>query len=149
MHTPNAIAYLRGSREFPDISGAVRFYRHSHGTFVAAQIEGLPKGGSGIFGFHIHSGNSCTGNADDPFFDTGAHYDTKGRPHPYHAGDMPPLFGGSGFAFSSFVTDRFSADSIIGRTVVVHSMPDDFTSQPAGNAGKKIACGVIEAVYLQ
>jgi len=40
-------------------------------------------------------------------------------------------------------TDRFSVDEIIGRTVVIHSDPDDFLSQPAGNAGKKIACGEI------
>lgn len=46
-------------------------------------------------------------------------------------------------AYMSVKTDRFSADDRIGRTVVIHSGPDDFHSQPAGNAGKKIACGVI------
>ena len=44
----------------------------------------------------------------------------------------------------NFLTDRFTLKEIIGRTVVIHSMPDDFTSQPSGNSGEKIACGVIK-----
>ena len=48
-----------------------------------------------------------------------------------------------GNAYLSVKTDRFSVSDVIGRTVVVHSNPDDFHSQPAGNAGTKIACGVI------
>jgi Cu-Zn family superoxide dismutase len=51
-----------------------------------------------------------------------------------------------GKAFLSVKTDRFSVDEIIGRTIVIHSDPDDFHSQPAGNAGKKIACGVIQKI---
>ena len=46
--------------------------------------------------------------------------------------------------YLSVKTDRFSVNEIIGRTVVIHSDPDDFHTQPAGNAGKKIACGVIQ-----
>jgi len=65
--------------------------------------------------------------------------------HPHHAGDLPPLFGNNGYALSMFLTTRFSVSEIIGRTVILHSAPDDFTSQPAGNSGVKIACGVIVA----
>ena len=61
----------------------------------------------------------------------------------YHAGDMPPLFGTDRFAFSAFLTDRFSAEEGIGKTVIIHDSPDDFTTQPSGNSGVKIACGVI------
>ena len=56
---------------------------------------------------------------------------------------MPPLFGCNGAAFSVFLTDRITVNEIIGKTVIIHSDPDDFTSQPSGNAGTKIACGVI------
>lgn len=61
-----------------------------------------------------------------------------------HAGDLPPLLSCQGNAYLSVKTDRFSVNEIIGRTVVIHSNPDDFHTQPAGNAGKKIACGVIQ-----
>lgn len=67
-----------------------------------------------------------------------------GQAHPEHAGDLPPLIRCRGNAYLSFRTDRFSVNEIIGRTVVIHSDPDDFHTQPAGNAGKKIACGVIQ-----
>lgn len=63
--------------------------------------------------------------------------------HPKHAGDLPPLLACQGSAYLSVKTDRFCVEDILGRTVVIHSDPDDFHSQPAGNAGKKIACGVI------
>jgi len=43
----------------------------------------------------------------------------------------------------SVLTDKFTVEEIIGKTIIIHNMPDDFTSQPAGNAGQKIACGII------
>ncbi|MBP3342443.1 MAG: superoxide dismutase family protein, partial [Peptococcaceae bacterium] len=61
-----------------------------------------------------------------------------------HAGDLIPLLSVGGKAWSSFYTGRFYPEDIIGRTVVIHNMPDDFRSQPAGDSGEKIACGVIE-----
>lgn len=50
-------------------------------------------------------------------------------------------------AFSAFLTDRFTVKEILNRTVVIHSRPDDFTTQPSGNSGEKIACGVIKSVF--
>ncbi|NLF57432.1 MAG: superoxide dismutase family protein, partial [Candidatus Hydrogenedens sp.] len=97
-----------------------------------------------VFGFHIHEGNACTGNASDPFAATGGHFNPQSCPHPQHAGDLPPLFGNNGYAWSSVLTDRFTVDAIAGRTVVIHRRPDDFTTQPSGNSGEKIACGVIK-----
>ncbi|MBR6728207.1 MAG: superoxide dismutase family protein, partial [Clostridia bacterium] len=86
---------------------------------------------------------SCAEGEDDPFAATGAHYNPEGCPHPYHKGDLPPLFGADGVAISAFLSDRFSVSEVLGKTVVLHSAPDDFTTQPAGGAGEKIACGVI------
>lgn len=147
---PQAIATVRGSDRYPDITGTVKFYQIRGGVLVAAEIFGLPTSDeqckSPVFGFHIHSGNACTGNADDPFINAHMHYDLHGCPHPYHAGDLPPLFGVNGYAFSAFVTGRFSVREIVGKTVIIHANPDDFTTQPAGNAGAKIACGEI-AMY--
>lgn len=142
----SATAKIDGSEKFPDIYGIVCFKQQERGVSVEAEIFNLPKGGmckSGIFGFHIHEGDSCTGNEKDPFLDTKGHYNPKECPHPYHAGDLPPLFENQGYAKMSVFTDRFSVEDIIGKTVVIHSMADDFTSQPAGKAGEKIACGII------
>lgn len=144
---PQAIATVRGSDTYPNIQGEVRFYQTRMGSVVYASIMGLPENGDRcrqpIFGFHIHTGEKCEGNASDPFAATGMHYNPQDCMHPYHAGDMPPLFGADGKALLIFMTDRFTVGEIIGRTVVIHSSPDDFTTQPSGNSGIKIACGEI------
>ena len=146
---PHARARIFGSSKHPAIHGTVYFYQTKWGVLVAAEVSGLPapvgRCTSGIFGFHIHSGSRCTGNTSDLFADTLSHYDPENCPHPYHAGDLPPLFGNHGYAFQVFLTDRFSVREIINRTVVIHSEPDDFTSQPSGHSGEKIACGEIKA----
>jgi len=145
---PQAMAILHGGRDYPHIRGNVRFYGTRYGVLVVAEVTGLPVADdpceNSIFGFHIHTGGGCGGTFDDEFADTLGHYDPYGCPHPYHAGDLPPLFGNnSGRAFSAFLTDRFTVEEILGRTVVIHSDPDDFVAQPSGNSGVKIACGVI------
>lgn len=142
---PQAVAQIRGSSAYPAIAGSVQFYQMSGGVLVAAEVTGLPKG-SGVFGFHIHSGARCSGTAADPFADALTHYNPAGVSHPYHAGDLPPLFGNDGEAFQVFFTDRFTVREIIHKTVIIHAGADDFTSQPAGNAGHKMACGVIVAL---
>lgn len=144
---PQAEAGIAGSKDYPDLSGTVRFYGTCRGVIVLAEVSGLPQSDrpcqERIFGFHIHTGAACGGNMDDPFSDAMTHYDPDGCEHPYHAGDLPPLFGNHGFALSLFLTERFSVEEIIGRTVIIHDHPDDFTTQPSGNSGTKIACGVI------
>lgn len=144
---PSAKALIVGGESNPDISGWVNFYQMSGGVLVVTEVKGLPYGslpcGSRVFGFHIHEGTSCSGTAEDQFADTGAHYNPSGCEHPEHAGDLPPLFGNAGYAFMSVFTDRFSVAEIVGRTIIIHDSPDDFTTQPSGNSGKKIACGKI------
>lgn len=145
---PQAAASLAGSESYPDISGAVWFYQTNKGVIVCAGISGLPRSElpcqERIFGFHIHAGGRCAGNADDPFAEAMSHYNPQGCEHPHHAGDLPPLFGNNGLALSLFLTDRFTVDEVIGKTVILHDHPDDLMTQPSGNSGKKIACGVIQ-----
>ncbi len=147
--SPKAVAMIKGGAEFPNISGAVLFYETAYGTLVAAEICGLPisveRCQSQIFGFHIHSGAKCSGTAVEPFLNSGAHYDKNSCPHPHHTGDMPSLFSNNGYALTVFLNDRFTASEVIGKTVIIHSATDDFTTQPGGNSGKKIACGEIKA----
>ena len=138
---PDAVAQITGGVDTPRLSGCVVFYQENGSVLIVARIFGLPtKSETGFFGFHIHQGSACTG---DDFSGTGSHYNPAEQVHPAHAGDLPPLLECRGNAYLSFRTDRFSVNDIIGRTVVIHSDPDDFHTQPAGNAGKKIACGVI------
>lgn len=94
---------------------------------------------------HIHDGGSCAGRGGNkPFQLSGTHYNPNGCEHPYHAGDLPPLFSVNGIAMNAVLTNRFAVREIIGKTIIIHSGVDDFTTQPAGNSGEKIACGVIQ-----
>lgn len=141
-----ANAWVRGSSDYPGIQGRVAFRQTPKGVLVTAEISGLPdqdECDSGIFAFHIHSGENCTGNAADSFADADGHYNPNECPHPYHAGDLPPLFGNHGYAYMSVLTDRFSVREIIGKVIIIHKGTDDFKTQPAGDAGSKIACGKI------
>lgn len=137
---PVAFAQLRGGKDAPGLMGIVRFYQLPAGVMAEARVSGLPGNSSGFYGFHIHEGAACTGEG---FSATGSHYNPTEQLHPKHAGDLPPLLSYGGRARLSVVTDRFSIPDIIGRTVVIHSRADDFHTQPAGDAGTKIACGVI------
>jgi Cu-Zn family superoxide dismutase len=138
---PNAIAIIKGGEQYPNLKGQVKFYEKNGYVIVQAVIHGLPKTQTGFFGFHIHEGKSCTGT---DFSDTGNHYNPNYMPHPSHPGDLPPLMFCNNGAFLSVATNRFRIQDIIGRTIVIHNSVDDFTTQPSGNAGKKIACGVIK-----
>ena len=138
---PDAVARIQGGMEVPQLSGCIQFYQQKGCVLIVAEIFGLPRESeTGFFGFHIHQGGSCSGTA---FPETGSHYNPVDQIHPKHAGDLPPLMCCRGNAYLAVKTDRFTVRDIIGKSVVIHSDPDDFHTQPAGNAGKKIACGVI------
>jgi Cu-Zn family superoxide dismutase len=146
-HKPGARAIIKGAPDYPEINGTVSFYPTRYGVLVVSEIFGLPVSReqckTDIFGFHIHDGVSCTGNENNPFADADGHYNPGGCEHPNHAGDLPPLFGNDGYAWSAVLTDRFKIEDIAGHTIVIHRDPDDFTTQPSGRAGEMIACGAI------
>lgn len=137
-------ADIYGSNEYPQLHGRISFYKVCQGSIVVAEIYGLPSA-NGIYAMHIHNGTACTGNETDPFANSGSHLNLAGSVHPYHTGDLPPLFSsGGGYAWLAVYTDRFTPDQIRGYTVIIHSNPDDFHTQPSGNPGTKIACGIIK-----
>lgn len=144
---PKAAAWVTGGPDYPQLSGMVYFYRTPYGgVLVEAEVFGLPgvdqPGSSAFFAMHIHEFGNCT----DSFALTGEHFNPQGAPHPDHAGDLLPLLANQGYAWLAFYDKRFTIEQIMGRSVVIHRNADDFTTQPAGNAGQKIACGVIRAV---
>ena len=153
-HRPYAAAYVKGSADYPNTAGRILFYpAGDRGILVVSNIRGLPVE-DGVceqrfFAMHIHENGTCSGTAEEPFQDAGGHYNPKDCPHPAHAGDLPPVLSNArGKAFSAVLCDGFRLQEIIGKSVILHRKPDDFTSQPAGNAGERIACGrIVKAMY--
>lgn len=152
-HKPTAYASLKGSGLAPKLKAEVYFYAIKNGTLVVIEAHGLPDFSPatdispqiGPFGFHIHDGNICEPQSgQDAFSKAGSHYNPTYMSHPNHAGDLPVLFSNNGYAFMAVYTDKFVPSEIIGKTAVIHQSPDDFRSQPAGNSGIRIACGVIK-----
>lgn len=131
---PNAVANIKGNG---GVCGVVEFYDFDGDTIVVTVIHNLPITDKGFYGFHIHEVGEC----EDDFSSAGGHY--SGDTHPMHRGDMPVLLSSGGDSFMVFLTDRFVMNDIVGRSVIIHYDPDDYASQPAGNSGKRIACGVI------
>lgn len=143
-----AYAEIKGSEKHSEISGIVYFYDVYGGTIVMAEIYGLPdvedQETGKFFAFHIHEGADCGSDGSDAFSDAGMHYNPEHKAHPEHAGDLPPLLSTHGVAWSAVYTGRFYPEDLIGKTVIIHSQPDDFKSQPSGDSGEKIACGEIK-----
>ena len=131
---PAAVAQICGTEDFPSVCGTLMLYPSQAGVFAVVSVGGIPDklGCGNILAMHIH----------DPA--TGKHYNPKTLPHPFHAGDMPPLFVDGNDAWAAFLTERFDVRDVIGKTVVIHRRRDDFTTQPSGDAGEKIAEGTIK-----
>lgn len=149
---PDAQAVIHGNHLYPSLYGIVFFCQMPYGVFVSAQFHGLPTATkeniplNHFLGFHIHENGNCSQDEKADFPHTGNHYNPENLPHPNHRGDLPPILNCNGYAWQSFLTNTFSVSEIVGRSVVVHAMPDDFSTQPSGNSGAKIGCGVIQAV---
>ena len=114
------------------------------GVHLDAKVSGLTPG---VHGFHVHEVGDCS--AADASSAKG-HFNPTGKPHGSHAGDLPDLVAdASGTAKLSSDVPGLTLDdgalSILNRAFVVHADPDDHVSQPAGNSGKRVACGVIKA----
>ena len=138
---PVATAVIRGEEKYPALRGIAEFYPRDEGTWMAVRVWGLPR--DGFFALHIHEGGSCAGTG---FSQTRGHWNPRNQSHPEHTGDLPPLLGYEGRARFGVWTGRFHPGDAVGKTVVIHSGPDDFRTQPSGDAGEKIGCGRILAM---
>lgn len=139
----SAEAELKGK----GISGKVSFAETGAGVKVSGVIDGLSPGSHG---FHIHEKGDCS--AED-FSSAGAHFNPTGSKHgnpshgPHHAGDLGNILApekGSARHSITVPLGLEGPDSIVGRSVVVHEKADDLKTDPSGNSGARIACGVIE-----
>ena len=144
---PQAAAWVTGNTLTPQLSGLVKFYDTPYGgVLIEYELFGLPdiqtSGSSDFYAMHIHENGDCS----QSFTKTEEHYNPHPRLHPDHAGDLLPVLGNQGYAWGAFYDKRFSISGILGRSVVIHSHSDDFSSQPSGNSGNKIGCGIIRRV---
>ena len=132
------------------VRGTVLFTPEGDYVRVTARVSGLKPNQE--HGFHVHERGDCS--APDAT-SAGGHFNPTSAPHgaqaePHHGGDMPALKSdASGNANMSFlisgVTLDLSRTGVMGRGVIVHAMPDDYATQPTGNSGVRLACGVILA----
>jgi Cu-Zn family superoxide dismutase len=145
---PTATAVLAPTKG-NQVTGTVQFKQHGDAVLIEAKVTGLKP--NGTHGFHIHEKGDCSA-ADAST--AGGHFNPANMPHggpgseSRHGGDLGNLMAdANGFAHASVevtgITLDAGASSIIGRSVIVHGNPDDLKSQPAGNAGPRIACGLI------
>ncbi len=143
-HRCRAMAVIKGADAAPNLSGIVWLTDSPAGVRVEANIKGLPENETGFYGFHLHERGSCM---LPDFISAKGHYNPDGVPHPQHAGDFPMVMAtNQKDAWLSFVTTRFTVCDVIGRAVVIHAQRDDYTSQPSGDAGPRIGCGVIQSI---
>ncbi|MFT3897580.1 MAG: superoxide dismutase family protein [Thermomonas sp.] len=132
------------------VSGKLMLMPMDGGVHVTGDIGGLAP--NSTHGFHIHEKGDCSAadasSAGGHFNPSGDMHGRAGAPH-HHLGDNDNLVADAdGVAhvdahFAGVVLGGGGADDIVGKAVVVHANADDYTSQPAGNAGARIACGVI------
>ena len=130
-------------------SGTVRFAQRGDKVLVTGEVRGLRPNGE--HGFHVHEKGDCSSGDG---MSTGGHYNPGNQPHgrhtsaAHHAGDLPSLRAdASGVARFSFESTGFSIGAgradVVGKGLIVHRDPDDYTTQPTGNAGPRLACAVI------
>ena len=130
-----------------NVSGTITFLQTDKGVNVVADLTGLS---AGKHGFHIHEFGDCS-SADGT--SAGGHYNPSGKSHgapmdmSRHMGDMGNLeadaAGKAHLEYVDAVIQLNGPGSIIGKSIIVHKGEDDLKSQPAGNAGPRVACGVI------
>lgn len=130
--------------------GSVTLTETPHGVLIVAELRGLPPG---VHAFHVHAVGTC----ETPFKSAGGHFNPAGNKHGIlssegkHAGDMPNIHVGADGSLEIEVLNPqvtlgvgknsvFDAD---GSAIVIHAGADDYASDPAGDAGPRIACGVI------
>lgn len=148
---PTARATLQGAPTDTDFSGTVTFTQEGDTVRVVAELAGVDQ--AGLHGFHVHETGECThGEGDKHFTTAGGHFNPTGAEHacpptePRHAGDLGNVEVTSGSGRVELTTTGLSLsgpNSVVGKAVILHAGPDDCKTQPTGNSGDRLACGVV------
>ena len=145
---PRATAQLQATTG-SNTSGNVRFVQAGDKVQVSGEVRGLPPNTE--HGFHVHEKGDCSSGDG---MSAGGHFNPTGVAHgnhamgPHHTGDLPSLKAdANGVARFSFESSTIAVGSglidIVGKGLIVHRDPDDYKTQPTGNAGPRLACAVI------
>jgi len=132
-------------------SGSAELVQTATGVLITLEVNGLPP--SQWVAFHVHETGSCdhtTGHES-----AGGHFNPTSKEHGYlaaegpHAGDIPNQYVGAdgtlhAQVFNPMIRLGDADDSVVGRALMIHAGPDDYESQPSGDAGDRLACAVIE-----
>ena len=147
---PSATAKLEATKGNA-ANGTVTFKQHGKHVMVHARLSGLKPFGE--HGFHVHEKGDCSSGDG---MSTGGHFNPTAKPHgpqdtDHHAGDLPSLKADAGgnaegrFHLAGVTLGDGGPTDLAGRGLIVHVGPDDYKTQPTGNSGARIACGVIES----
>jgi Cu-Zn family superoxide dismutase len=134
-----------------EVAGALDLVVNNGAVLMTGLVSGLKPGS--MHGFHLHEKGDCS---SPDFKSAGDHFNPTSQQHgdpvmpPHHLGDLPNLVADD--AGKAPVNARIEGatlgdggpNDLVGRAVVVHAQPDDYKTQPAGNSGDRVACGVIQ-----
>lgn len=132
-------------------NGTAELTATPRGVLIELEVTGMPPGQ--WVAFHVHETGSCDHNSGHD--SAGGHFNPTGKEHGFlsrngaHAGDMPNQYvPADGILRAQVFNDHVELNKgktgILGRALMIHAKADDYQSQPSGNAGKRLACGVIE-----
>ena len=152
MTAASTTVTLQGAPEDTDFAGTLTITPNgSAGVSIVADVAGVDKDGK--HGIHVHENGMCEHHPADagakPFSTAGGHFNPGGAEHacpptdPRHAGDLGNIDVTGGKGHLELTVNNLSVDQITGKAIILHAGEDDCKTQPTGNSGDRLACGVV------
>lgn len=139
---------LQGAPNDTDFAGTVTVHPDGAGVHIVADVAGVDT--DGMHGIHVHENGQCDheGEGGKHFTSAGSHFNPAGVEHacpptdPRHAGDLGNIQVTGGKGHLEISAANLSLDQLTGKALILHAGEDDCKTQPTGNAGDRLACGV-------
>lgn len=139
---------LQGSPDDTDFAGTVTIHPAGTGVHLVADVAGVDTDGK--HGIHVHENGQCDheGEGGQHFTSAGGHFNPAGADHacpptePRHAGDLGNIEVSGGKGHLELSVTNLTLEQVTGKAIILHANEDDCKTQPTGNAGDRLACGV-------